>query len=191
MIQGMSHYMISVLTSVVVLALAPLVQADEPVSRAALVASVESVAPGQTITLGLQFTMIEDWHTYTEEPGDSGMPPDITVRSPQGLRTGAWRYPPAQTFTDAAGTTYGYEDEVILLSRMHVPAQVPDGSTVTLEMEVTWLVCKDICISLSDTLRLEIPVRSDGGVQRPDWEARLARGGWSVSDDTETGAETP
>jgi len=177
----MLHYR-SILCGAGIAMLAAIARGDEaPLSTAVLRTSVESAAPGRNFTLGLEFTMREGWHTYTEEPGDSGMPPDITIRSPQGLRVGNWRFPAWQTFTDAAGTTYGYEDTVILLSRVHVPAGVPTGSTVEIEMDVTWLVCKDVCIPVSDTLRITLSVEDDGGTERSDWQAILERGGWAAS----------
>ena len=51
--------------------------------------------PGQPLWLGLQITHQPDWHTYWKNPGDSGLPTELTWQLPAGLDAGdiAWPVP--------------------------------------------------------------------------------------------------
>ncbi len=159
-------------------------------SRAEMFTSVATVRPGEVFTLAVRFSMAPGWHTYAQDPGDSGMPPSVTVKGPAGLEVGPWRFPPAQTFTDAAGTTYGYEKAVVLLSEVRVPETHPLDIPLTLELDVVWMVCLDSCIPMEAGITLALPVRSLTPEPAPGWQSLLNAGGWSARENTQTGSAT-
>ena len=60
-----------------------------PRVRAELVAQApQGVAPGQPLWLGLQMTHQPGWHTYWKNPGDSGLPTELTWTLPEGVDVG-------------------------------------------------------------------------------------------------------
>src|SRR3989338_9426091 len=71
----------------------------QPVTRdhieVELVSSTESVKPGLPFWVALRMNMEEGWHTYWQNPGDSGMTTKITWEPPQGAEVGPilWPYP--------------------------------------------------------------------------------------------------
>ena len=58
-----------------------------------LAAEVASVAPGQPFRIGLRQRMAPGWHTYWQNPGDAGLPPDVTLTLPEGAGAGPIQWP--------------------------------------------------------------------------------------------------
>ncbi|MEE2895535.1 MAG: protein-disulfide reductase DsbD domain-containing protein [Planctomycetota bacterium] len=103
------------------------------------------VRPGDETLLGVRFRITPKWHIYWRNPGDSGTAPSIRVSGLEGLETKPIRWPRPMVFEGDWDTTYGYEEEVVLLVPVRIPASAPDG-TVDLEVEAEWLVCKEACL---------------------------------------------
>jgi thiol:disulfide interchange protein DsbD len=59
---------------------------------------------------------------------------------------------------------YGYQDSVLLPVVVQPPGTLPaPGSTVTFSAEVSWIVCKDLCLPGKADLTLSLPVRTAPG----------------------------
>lgn len=185
------YIMYAVLVFGVCLSDAHAVDADVPVSRVEVRVAPTGVSEGGRIPVGVRFSMDPGWHTYAENPGDSGLPPDITVNGPEGLHVERWAFPPAKTFTDAAGTTYGYEGEVVLLGALTLPPAAVAAGSMSLTFDIYWMVCKDVCIPLEATVRMRLSTEAGASAQRLDWEAFLEAGGWSACVEPESGEEKP
>ena len=54
--------------------------------RAELLADVAAVKPGEPFWVGLRQTIRPKWHTYWKNPGDSGLPTEITWKLPEGAK---------------------------------------------------------------------------------------------------------
>lgn len=134
------------------------VEPEEKPSEAFLVADVAAVVPGRPFKLAVHFKMLDGWHVYWLNPGDSGTEPQITWKLPDGFTVGAPEWPVPQRFDKPPFATFGHENELLLAHRVSVPDTVATGSTLTFEAEVSWLVCKEICIAQDGVLRLELPV---------------------------------
>ncbi len=157
--------------------------AEEPseLSRATVHAAPLAIRAGGRVPVAVRFSMAPGWHTYAEDPGDSGMPPEIEIKGPEGLRVEKWQFPPAKRFTDAAGTTFGYENEVVLIGAVHLPPSLPAGESFDLVVTVVWMICKEACVPLETSLplRLREQPASPAGA-RLEWERFLEAGGWSA-----------
>jgi thiol:disulfide interchange protein/DsbC/DsbD-like thiol-disulfide interchange protein len=138
-------------------------QADDivrtPRVAARLVAASSGVpASGGTIALGLQQHMQPGWHTYWINPGESGEPTKIVWTVPPGFAVSDifWPHPERIPFGELAN--YGYSNDVLLRVDVTVPPGLKVGDKVTFKGEVSWLVCKDICIPEKGSLDLTLPV---------------------------------
>jgi thiol:disulfide interchange protein len=129
-----------------------------------LLAERASVAPGQTLYLGLEQKIIPHWHTYWKNPGDSGTSTSIAWKLPAGVTASDIVWPAPARFTIGPITNYGYADQVVLLSKLTVPATQAIGSTLALEAKASWLVCEESCIPQDATLRLDLPVTAHSAV---------------------------
>lgn len=144
--------------------------------RAELHASHTAIAAGERFTVALHLKMREGWHTYWRSPGDAGEP--TRVQSwvlPTGFHAGEIIWPAPQAFNagtaDFPITSYGFSGEVLLPIEMEAPASLQTGGG-TLQAEVYWLECADVCIPEQHTLTL--PIRF--GVNELDrtWAPRIA-----------------
>ncbi|MDX5445829.1 MAG: thioredoxin family protein [Zoogloeaceae bacterium] len=151
-------------------------QVDTPHVSARLVASSESVAPGDTVTLGVAKTIIPKWHTYWQNPGDSGLATTIEWAVPDSASVGDIQWPAPERHSLGPVTNYGYEGEVTLLSDLSVPADAQPGSSLPVRAAVSWLVCSDICIPEDVELTLDLPVAArTAGASHPAIDAARAR----------------
>lgn len=116
------------------------------------------VAPGQTVWAALTQNIRPHWHTYWINPGDSGIPTEITWTLPAGWKADTITWPAPKRFPIGPLVNFGYDDQVHLLVPLTVPADAPVGGSVRLTARADWLVCEDICIPESGDLALDVPV---------------------------------
>lgn len=141
---------------------------------ATLVSEHRGVMPGTTALVGLHQDIRPGWHTYWNNPGDSGAPTQIDWQVPDGVSVGPVQWPAPYRIPYDPLVNYGYEDEVLLASAVHVPEDWPVGEPVRLRAEATWLVCADICIPEQGSFSLEIPTIPDDPMADPAWADAFA-----------------
>lgn len=141
--------------------LQPKSQAKKKRVTATLVTDVDAVVPGATFRVGIHYKLDDHWHIYWHEPGDTGLPTEITFGAPDGWGLGELKWPTPRYFETKTGLkNYGYDDEVLLFTSVRVPDDALEGTSVTLTADSSWLVCKESCIPGSAEVELTLPVRS-------------------------------
>ena len=119
----------------------------------------QGIAAGQTILLGLQLTHQAHWHTYWRNPGDSGLPTELTWKLPTGLTAGPLMWPAPKKIPIGTLANYGYEDSVMLVTPVQVDKSFkPTGTTIDIQLRANWLVCKQECIPQEGDFQLTVPV---------------------------------
>jgi thiol:disulfide interchange protein DsbD len=136
-----------------------------PRATATLAAEAAAVAPGEPFRLGLRLRLAPGWHTYWKNPGDAGVPPEITLRLPEGASAGPIEWPAPQRIPYGPLVNFGYQGEVLLPLRVTPPSGLPLGDSLPVEAEASWLVCEQICIPETGRFRLDLPVAA---AARPD-----------------------
>ena len=122
-----------------------------------------SAAPGESIWLALRLKHDPHWHTYWQNPGDSGLPTTIEAAGPPGVQFGALQWPVPTRLWVGPLANYGYEGEVYLPFRLTVPVQErPEPGVLPLSARVSWLICREVCIPGEAQLRFDLPVRAIG-----------------------------
>ena len=145
-----------------------------PHVEAELVAERTAVAPGEPLTVALRLKMIPEWHTYWRNPGDSGEPTRLEWRLPPGFEASEIHWPYPRRLPAGPLMNYGYEGEVLLLSRITPPRELAPGTPVTLAAKATWLVCsREHCIPEDGEVSLTLPVGS-GAVESAQWAKPIA-----------------
>lgn len=96
---------------------------------------------GQPGYLGVQYDIKPGWHIYWENPGQSGIPTEVSFpQLPEGLSTQPTQYPGPHSFMMPGDLiNYGYEGAVTLL----VPVSVEGAPQGTVTAKTRWLVCRD------------------------------------------------
>jgi thiol:disulfide interchange protein DsbD len=143
--------------------LAPLVtaQADDHPAKVELLANVASIKPGQPFTIGIRVTMQPHWHVYWLNPGDSGMPPQVTWKLPEGFTVAELQFPVPKKFEQPGDMVgYGYEEEVLLTANVTPPKDLKQGTTVPIAADLSWMVCKEVCLLGEAKPSIVLPVSS-------------------------------
>src|ERR1700690_3634015 len=84
-------------------------------TRVRLILSADIAKPGDTVWAGVDLKMEPGWHTYWKNPGAAGLATKIEWQLPPGITNGGIEWPLPEKFPPVEVTTYGYENEVVLL----------------------------------------------------------------------------
>ena len=115
--------------------------------HAELLADVSAVQPGKPFWLGVRLSIDPGWHVYWKNPGDAGLPTRVTFTLPDGFAAGLLQFPTPRRFVQPGNiVAFGYEDSVMLLSKITPPPNLPGDFQGRFQAAVSWLVCSDICI---------------------------------------------
>jgi DsbC/DsbD-like thiol-disulfide interchange protein len=134
--------------------------ATGPHTTVTLVSDRGSLTPGGHVLVGLRFQMEKGWHVYWENPGDSGEPPKVQWQLPAGFHAGAIEWPTPEKLTAPSIVDYGYENEVLLMVPVSVPARLKSAGDETVSAKVNWLVCREMCIPGKAEVSLALPVNT-------------------------------
>jgi thiol:disulfide interchange protein DsbD len=145
-----------------------------PQLRAELLAHApQGVLPNQTLWVGLQLTHQPEWHTYWRNPGDSGLPTQIELNLPAGIKAGEVQWPLPDKLRAGNLTNYGFEKTVLLAVPLTVSEQFkPDATqTLNIQLHANWLVCRLECIPQEGDFALRIPAHSSYAPHAAAFEA--------------------
>jgi thiol:disulfide interchange protein/DsbC/DsbD-like thiol-disulfide interchange protein len=129
-----------------------------PHVEAELIGRHTAIVPGQPIEAALRLKIIDHWHTYWVNPGDSGLPTKLAWTLPAGFTAGAIEWPHPKKLPLGPLTNFGYEGEVLHLVTLQTPVGLKAGENVTLSAKADWLVCADVCIPEEGVVSLILPV---------------------------------
>ena len=120
----------------------------EQVRAELLVHAPQGLQAGQIFWLGLQIEHQPDWHTYWQNPGDSGLPTRLQWQLPTGLQAGDIAWPLPKKFPIGTLANYGYEGRLLLTVPVTVGTdfRFPDSGPLALALQAEWLVCRQECI---------------------------------------------
>lgn len=133
-------------------------------ARAEVTLVTDSDAAGQLFHAGLRFRLAPGWHTYWQNPGDAGVPAEITWNLPPGAAAGPIVWPIPKRQAEGPLMTFAYTGEVLL------PVAITSGAgPLSVQAHASWLVCQEICVPEEGDFRLDLPA----GPARPSAEAPL------------------
>ncbi|MFQ6037521.1 MAG: protein-disulfide reductase DsbD domain-containing protein [Candidatus Aminicenantales bacterium] len=157
--------------------------------RADLLAEVTSIQPGTEFSVAVRLQMDEGWHTYWRNPGDSGMPTKITWDLPPGFVAGKTMWPAPEKFQTSHLLSFGYTDEVFLLTAIKAPKSLKSGDRVRIAARVEWLECREECLPGQADVAVVLPVLEVPPALDDRWRQGFAetrkrlpqrRSGWAV-----------
>ena len=131
-----------------------------------LLSETGAIRPGQPFWVAVRQTIEPGWHTYWENPGDSGEPTRIDWDLPRGFKASDIHWPPPKAIPYGRLMNFGYSNEALLLVRITPPERL-SADRITLRADSRWLVCEDICIPEDGNVRLELAVAEPGAPLSP------------------------
>ena len=120
-----------------------------------MLAESHSMNPGDELLVGFKFTLNPGWHTYWENPGDAGEGASIKWNLPNDVVASKILWPGPESIPVEPLMTFGYEDEVVLLTKISTSAT--SAIPLNLNAQVSWYTCKEICIP--QEAEVSIPIK--------------------------------
>ena len=123
-----------------------------------VIADKSAVAPGDTVRLALVEEIIPGWHTYWQNPGDSGMASALSWDLAPGFEGGEISWPAPSRVPYGPLLNFGYSLHATYLTTVKIPAAAEIGDTPVIGLTFNYLVCAEQCIPESATLNLPLTV---------------------------------
>ena len=161
-------------TAVLPSATLPSAVVQTPQVRAQLWAHApQGVVAGQTFWLGLALEHQPHWHTYWRNPGDSGLPTQLSWTLPAGLSAQEMLWPAPQKIAIGSLTNYGYENKALLVVPIRVAADFKAAAPLILQLKAQWLVCRQECIPQDGLFELSLTAQGGTAPHSAAFEAAL------------------
>jgi len=154
-------------------------------TQVTLLLSAADARPGDTIYAGVDMKMEPAWHTYWKNPGDAGQATKIEWQLPPGISAGEIQWPLPSKLPPAEVTTYGYEDEVMLIVPLTIGTSLKTNSNlamgqVELKAKVSWLECKETCIPADQAVAAKLNIAAETKTSSDaaliqSWKTKLPR----------------
>lgn len=110
-----------------------------------------------TLTIGLDYALTKGWKVYWRDPGDTGYPPRLNWQGSTNVKDTSFYWPVPfrhiERFENFTSESYAYKDHVIFPIKIAVedPSQ-----PVTLNLDVDYGICADICIPAAAKLNISV-----------------------------------
>lgn len=131
---------------------------EESPVQAEFISEFQEIQPGQEFWVAVKLKMADGWHTYWKNPGEAGFAPEVSWSLPDGFIAGDLHWPAPMKFEAGGLIGFGYEKEVLLLTRIQAPLHLEEKQSVSIQADVSWLACHEACIPGQETLHLQLPV---------------------------------
>ena len=123
-------------------------------SNITLLSDTYTIQPEENFLVGVKFELEKDWHTYWKNPGDAGEGATIEWILPEGLEASRILWPGPERIPVEPLMTFGYNNEVVLLTELSAGQDLT--FPLTIQANVSWFTCKDICIPQEGVVDLVI-----------------------------------
>ena len=139
----------------------------------------QGVAPSahSTVWVGLQLTHQSGWHSYWQNPGDSGLPTQLQWTLPVGVMAGDIQWPSPKRLPLGQLVNYGYEGTVLLPVPLTITPDFNPGllaSNLPIQLKASWLVCRLECIPEEGEFSLSLPLKGSTALNTAAFDAALA-----------------
>lgn len=150
-----------------------------PHCKAELLCQQTAVVAGQPLRLWVKLTPEAGWHTYWQNPGQSGIETTLQWTLPPGFAPGPIRWSLPERMEDAGIVNYGYSHSAVHEVLVSVPKQVEE-KTITVKVKANWLICSaEECLPGGQELQLQLPVAQTAGLAEwpePTWPLPAPKG---------------
>lgn len=142
----------------------------------------DQAGPDGVLRGALEIRLLPGWKTYWREPGDTGVPPTLTIVEGKNVTGVSMHFPAPHRYKDEWSTWAGYSEP------MAIALEFPIGDPampVAMETSAFLGICKDICIPVQMNFSLQADPRAPAS--EPLVEAAFAalppppRAGFSVT----------
>ena len=119
--------------------------------------ATEGVEGLDNIPISLEIVTSSGWKIYWRNPGDSGLPTEITFDGSQNIKNFNIQWPAPFRFSTFGIDTFGYEGKIILPINL-IPETI--NEEINLISQISLLACNEICIPFKQDFELNIPKKA-------------------------------
>ena len=126
---------------------------------------IKLVSPYQAISkqkkkipIGLWITLDKGWHSYWQNPGESGKELKAKWTLPEGSVISHLNWPIPERLKFGSFTNFVYKNHFLLISELFLPVKELNPQ-INITAQVEWFVCEKVCIPLSREVQLNLNVR--------------------------------
>ena len=116
--------------------------------------SAYSQNDSKNFMIGLEYQMDPGWKTYWKSPGDGGFAQSISWENSTNVKNVNILWPTPIEFEILGLTSLGYQNDIIFPLEIELEDELKN---TFLNLHITFLICKEICIPGDATIFLEIP----------------------------------
>jgi DsbC/DsbD-like thiol-disulfide interchange protein len=127
---------------------------DENIAKISLLTETNNLS--EPFYIGIYFDMEQDWYIYWENPGDAGIPVEVSWEVPDGFTISELIYPTPERFDTQGMISFGYKNEAMILAKVTPVQQGEVSSAPVITARVSWMVCKESCILEDGVIRLNL-----------------------------------
>ena len=109
---------------------------------------------------GIEIELKRGAHTYWRQPGDAGVPPQVSFEGSQNLKSAELRYPAPARIDESGLQVFGYRQSVIL--PIDVRPQNP-AAPVHLAVKFDYAACERVCVPAEANATLDLAPRDARG----------------------------
>ncbi|WP_026168234.1 protein-disulfide reductase DsbD family protein [Kordiimonas gwangyangensis] len=143
---------LSLAAPIAVHAATPLAEASDSHSTMRVYAERNGLKPSSSQWLAVEIEPREGWHSYWQNPGDSGAAPILDWQLPAGVTAGKPLFSVPEIIPVGPLANYGYHGASVMLVKLETGAQIEDKPLI---LEAEWLICEVECVPQFATLTLD------------------------------------
>lgn len=117
----------------------------------------DSLLAGESIWVMFHLELKPGWYTYWENPGDSGLAPQLNTKLPKGYKISKLIFKPPSIIKVGDLVDYGYYDEAFLFAKIETANNLAK-STQPITLALDWVTCKDICVPQQGEVEFKLPI---------------------------------
>jgi thiol:disulfide interchange protein DsbD len=131
-----------------------------------LIPASTSAVPGERLPVALHFTLEPGWYIYWRNPGQGGIAPRANWQLPRGWSADSLAWPVPERYDVAGVTTHIHRGPVALGTELRIPVSARGRAPIA--VDVSYGVCRDVCLPGRATLGVDLPVES-AALPNGDW----------------------
>lgn len=119
-----------------------------------LISSLDTLVPEEPFYLALQMKLDSQWHSYWQNPGDSGSRPYARFKTVESLEISKMQFAIPRRIKTPPLVSFGYENEALyLFSAIYTG---PRLESINITVEAEWVVCEVECIPGIGTFSIQV-----------------------------------
>lgn len=119
----------------------------------------QSIQPGTPFWVAIKVDIDPGWHTYWQNPGETGVACSIDWTVAEGVQEKECAWPIPERYSEHGLSYFGYTKAFVVLAQLILPKDSKAGKDLSLEATFHWVACsEDTCLPGDSTFTLQVPV---------------------------------